>query len=227
LKNIFKIADSKEHHFYELELYPFQDEVLSLINDDLFYLSGGTCLSRFYYNHRYSDDLDFFFDGYYTDMNTFKIRTQNIINKISNIFKTEISLSSDYFIRLIIYKNEIPLKIEFIFENYKNIGVKQKINNFYIDAKDNIAVNKITTIFDRKTIKDYVDLYYLIKDFDLNFLIEQTKTKVVPVDYETLCLIFNENILEGQCLLKKEILLEDFNNFRKNLIKGILENAKK
>lgn len=25
-----------------------------------FFLTGGTALSRFYYNHRYSDDLDFF-----------------------------------------------------------------------------------------------------------------------------------------------------------------------
>ncbi|MDR0551108.1 MAG: nucleotidyl transferase AbiEii/AbiGii toxin family protein [Spirochaetaceae bacterium] len=28
-----------------------------------FFLTGGTALSRAYYNHRYSDDLDFFLDN--------------------------------------------------------------------------------------------------------------------------------------------------------------------
>jgi hypothetical protein len=43
-------------------LYLIQDEVLGLI-DGLglgFYLGGGTALSRFYLDHRYSDDVDLF-----------------------------------------------------------------------------------------------------------------------------------------------------------------------
>lgn len=37
-------------------------EVLAFIESSgtVFYLGGGTALSRFHYNHRYSDDLDFF-----------------------------------------------------------------------------------------------------------------------------------------------------------------------
>ena len=44
------------------ELYRFQDEVLREIfmTDHDFYLTGGTCLSRFYHHKRYSLDLDFF-----------------------------------------------------------------------------------------------------------------------------------------------------------------------
>ena len=43
-------------------LYALQDRVLEKIfsfKHDL-YLTGGTCLSRFYHEIRYSDDLDFF-----------------------------------------------------------------------------------------------------------------------------------------------------------------------
>ena len=44
------------------KLYALQDEILQIVfgleND--FYLTGGTALHRFYYNGRYSDDLDFF-----------------------------------------------------------------------------------------------------------------------------------------------------------------------
>jgi predicted nucleotidyltransferase component of viral defense system len=48
--------------FYSHKLYPFQDEVLKIINrlETGFYLTGGTAASRGYLHHRYSDDLDFF-----------------------------------------------------------------------------------------------------------------------------------------------------------------------
>lgn len=44
------------------KLYAQQDKILSLLSkmDTGFYLTGGTCLHRFYLNRRYSDDLDFF-----------------------------------------------------------------------------------------------------------------------------------------------------------------------
>ncbi|MDQ7060749.1 MAG: nucleotidyl transferase AbiEii/AbiGii toxin family protein [Sulfurimonas sp.] len=44
------------------ELYLLQDEILEIIIklENNFYLTGGTALHRFYYDARYSDDLDFF-----------------------------------------------------------------------------------------------------------------------------------------------------------------------
>lgn len=52
-------ANQNDIEFYEKLLYPLQDEIFTLIQTERFYLSGGTCLSRFYYNHRYSEELDF------------------------------------------------------------------------------------------------------------------------------------------------------------------------
>lgn len=54
---MLKIATEENIRYYEKKLYPLQDEICTLIQNDNFYLSGGTCLSRFYYQHRYSDDL--------------------------------------------------------------------------------------------------------------------------------------------------------------------------
>lgn len=47
------------------QLYALQDEVLEVVFsvENIFYLTGGTCLSRFYKEKRYSDDLDFFTNG--------------------------------------------------------------------------------------------------------------------------------------------------------------------
>ena len=44
------------------KLYLLHDEVLKTVFDTEreFYLTGGTCISRFYVEKRYSDDLDFF-----------------------------------------------------------------------------------------------------------------------------------------------------------------------
>jgi len=44
------------------KLYELQDKVLDIIfsTRTIFYLTGGTCLSRFYQEKRYSDDLDLF-----------------------------------------------------------------------------------------------------------------------------------------------------------------------
>ena len=44
------------------KLYLLQDKFLSwwVALDLPFYLTGGTALGRFYLNHRYSEDLDFF-----------------------------------------------------------------------------------------------------------------------------------------------------------------------
>ena len=48
--------------YYNDSLYPLQDRVLKAIQaaQTPFYLTGGTALSRCYFNHRYSDDLGFF-----------------------------------------------------------------------------------------------------------------------------------------------------------------------
>lgn len=40
------------------------DGAIEAFKDSPFYLTGGTTLSRGYYNHRFSDDLDYFLNGH-------------------------------------------------------------------------------------------------------------------------------------------------------------------
>ena len=46
------------------ELYKLQDKVLDVVfsAENIFYLTGGTCLSRFYKEKRYSDDFELDFN---------------------------------------------------------------------------------------------------------------------------------------------------------------------
>lgn len=44
------------------KLYQLQDKVFKVLSGhfDNLYLTGGTALGRYFLNHRYSDDIDFF-----------------------------------------------------------------------------------------------------------------------------------------------------------------------
>jgi len=223
------LATQEQKNFYERKLYPLQDIILNSKEINYFYLTGGTALSRFYYNHRFSDDLDFFCDGLKYTENEFAVFFQRFVYSIENEFdEINVTLNNKFFKRLFVKKNNIELKIEFIYEALKTIGSKIKINNFYLDSKENICANKITAISDRKTLKDFLDLYFLLEEFDFNEVIKWAEYKMVPLDYETAILAFKdiEKYIEGDVLLINAIDEEDFKFFRKKLIKMFLDYAK-
>jgi hypothetical protein len=219
-------AEPDQVAYYEKKLYPLQDEVLGVLTGTYFYLSGGTCLSRFYYQHRYSDDLDLFFNGFQNGQELFNIEYQRMVNALSEKFAIEILMAHDFFKRIIVSKKALNLKIEFVYENYKIIGERKKIDNYWIDSKENIATNKMTTIYDRKMVKDFFDLYFLLKDFNLKDLIIWAQTKIVPMDYEGTLLALKGPAMEGEVLTKLDVDRKEFEDFIKQLSRDILFYAK-
>ena len=220
-------ATSEERDFFENKLYPFQDEVFLLIQNEQFYLSGGTCLSRFYYDHRYSEDLDFFFDGFNLTRETYEVEFREIVNRISDSFQVEITVDAEYYKRGFIRKGDLELKVEFIYENYKNVGSRRKAQGILVDSRENIATNKLTAVYDRKTVKDFIDLYFILQDVLFEQVTAWAETKIVPLDYEGVLLAFAEQPLEGIALMKKDISPADFNRFMVELIDRILDHAKR
>lgn len=145
--------------YYNNTIYPLQDRVFPLFNDTPFYLTGGTALSRGYYNHRFSDDLDYFVN-YHSD---FQRITEIQIEKLVKAFKnTEVDYKGEYFCRVFI---EEKLKIEMVNDVPSHIG--ELVNHpvlGIIDSKENILANKLTAVVDRTLPKDIVDIYFLLKD---------------------------------------------------------------
>ena len=176
-------ATPEEVRYYEERLYPLQDQILGLMEGDAFYLSGGTCLSRFYFHHRYSDDLDFFFDGEKYPKEQYRELFYQIYQKIK--VKKEITVDAEYFKRIMVQdKSGTNLKLEFIYEYFPRVGAKVPFQSFFIDNKKNVAANKLTAIHGRNTNKDYFDLWYLLEEIDLEVALKGTETKMVPLDYE-------------------------------------------
>ncbi|MCP5498567.1 MAG: nucleotidyl transferase AbiEii/AbiGii toxin family protein [Leptospiraceae bacterium] len=223
---MLKLASPEQREFYETILYPMQDVIFSLLQSDKFYLTGGTCLSRFYFNHRYSDDLDFFFMGQEDELEIFELECNKVFQRIETDFKLEVSINNKSFKRIFAYKNENPLKIEFIYENFPLIGNRIKEKGILLDTKSNIASNKITAIHDRKTYKDYFDLFFLLKEFDLKDLLKWAELKKVPLDYEGTLLSLSLGELEGDVFMIQNIKEPDFKEFMKKLTGEILKHAK-
>jgi predicted nucleotidyltransferase component of viral defense system len=100
------------------KLYQLQDKFLSwwLSLGLPFYLTGGTALGRFYLNHRFSDELDFFtndnaqYAGSIAELNR-KIKGQFEINIQQSLF-------SDDFTRFFITEDDHFLKIELVNDGY-------------------------------------------------------------------------------------------------------------
>jgi len=146
--------------YYSNILYPLQDKVIPAFRDSPFYLTGGTALSRGYYNHRYSDDLDYFVN-YHSD---FQGISELIVEKLLKTFHdVEVDLKGEHFYR--VFVGQEKLKIELVNDVPSHIGTL--ISHPFlgiIDSKENILANKLTAVVDRALPKDMVDLYFLLKN---------------------------------------------------------------
>ena len=175
--------------YYKTKLYPLQDGALKIVKDLKlpFYLTGGTALSRFYYQHRYSDDLDLFVNN---DSN-FKIHIRSFFDYLNSPaipvnFKlnTERTNVGENFAQFFIYDDEIELKIDFVNDLAVRFGslVEDDILG-KVDSVRNILSNKISALY-RFAIKDYVDVWIIAKNYKFNWreIFSESKQKEATVD---------------------------------------------
>ncbi len=217
-----KIASEEERKLFYERIYPLQNRILRVISEDygsLIFLSGGTALSRFYFHHRLSEDIDLF--------TKLPEKISNIARRIAfllerNGLKTELEYASPSFARLWIG----DLKAEIITE-FNHLGRTIRVKEgFFIDNLANIGVNKITAFEDRAEMKDLIDLYFLSKNLRLERLLKLADMKREPVPYEEL-LSINQFGIIGEALLTVNVDEEELADFIGKL-KGIIEkNVKK
>ncbi len=147
------------------KLYNLQDKVLSVIfeAENEFYLTGGTCLSRFYMEKRYSDDLDFFTNN----SRRFSFAVKNIKQSLQKQFDLTIEVESKDFIRLRV--NDL-LQVDFVNDiasRYKDVVITK--DNYTIDNVENILSNKITAVIGRDNPKDIFDIYLIAKHYHVEW----------------------------------------------------------
>lgn len=196
---------------------------------DKFYLSGGTALSYYYLQHRYSEDLDFF------SQSEFKITAVNVWlkQKKSEIKYKTIDYQSSFnrnIFQIRFTKNEF-LKVEFTFFPFKPVETAKKIEGILVDSLIDIAVNKLFTIHQQPRGRDYFDLYTILqkKSYTIKKLTSLAKAKFDwHVDPLQLGVNFFkvDKFLDDPLLIKKvdrRALVGFFKRESRNLKQGILD----
>ncbi len=183
------------------KLYLIQDKFLTWWKtlDLPFYLTGGTALGRFYLNHRYSEDLDFFTNANPDYFNYItKLKTD-----IAKFFKLDVeqSLFTEDFSRIFINDNNTLLKIEFVNDIPYHSSKPIKYNFGLLDTAENILANKLTTIVGRDEPKDIFDVIYISLNYSFNWkdLFKHAKEKTVinEIDIEERLYTFPVEWLEN------------------------------
>ena len=152
------------------KLYQLQDKFLSwwLSLGLPFYLTGGTALGRFYLNHRFSDDLDFFTN----DNVQYAGSIAELKRKIKGQFEINIqqSLFSDDFTRFFITEDDHFLKIELVNDIEYYAGKPTPYKYGFIDTPLNILSNKLTALVGRDEPKDIFDIIHISTNYSFNWM---------------------------------------------------------
>jgi hypothetical protein len=139
----------------------------ALTNNPLFedyYLVGGTALAL-QIGHRHSVDIDLFSSN--------PLIESDITPALTAFGKTTILSKSK---NIVIYSvNDI--KVDFVYYQYKWIQAPLITNKFKIASKADIAAMKLNAISGRGSKKDFVDLFFLLKEYSLKEMIEFYKQK--------------------------------------------------
>ncbi|MCL1932001.1 MAG: nucleotidyl transferase AbiEii/AbiGii toxin family protein [Treponema sp.] len=156
-----------------------------------FFLTGGTALSRAYYNHRYSDDLDFFVNDdadYLAQVKEvfFKLKEDGffwdtVVDFISN--KTFTSFKVGW------SKSEALLKLDFVNDVASHFGEIVKTDIFHrTDSIRNMLSNKLTAIF-RYAAKDVADIREIALQEKVNWTqaINDARHKEAGVEIPIIC----------------------------------------
>ena len=224
MKKFYRKATSKELKFYQKEVYSLQDKIFKIasVYEDKIYLTGGTALSRFYFNHRLSEDLDFF-----TTTNDLKLIANDLIGRLKDEgFSIEINKLDVYFSRFTIDTQKFSLKIELVKEHNQWGSLTKTAHNIFINSLEDIGANKITAFEDRAEFKDIIDLYYITKKLTFDRLFEIAETKRIPIPYEEL-LTINTLGITGKVLMIDNIDEQLLTNFVKELKLKTEEEIKK
>ncbi|MFO7981039.1 MAG: nucleotidyl transferase AbiEii/AbiGii toxin family protein [Candidatus Aminicenantes bacterium] len=196
-----------------------------------FFLTGGTALSVFYLYHRVSDDLDLF--------SLQSVDFSEIDYWLRSSWKETCSKikQGPNFLSFLIEGT----KVDFVIDALSNKKNRERVEfendqSILIDNIDNIASNKLSCIVSRTEPKDFIDTYFLFKnysDLKIEDVYKNAKSKdAIFDDPPTAAFQLEEGISfikENPSLmpdLKRELNFKDVINFFEDLLEWIYAKFK-
>lgn len=141
---------------------------------DRFYFTGGTALAHYYLHHRLSVDLDFFSLAKFDSQATLAFVSEWLQSRNAVLNAREVGDVQIYEMR---FPDGYNLKVDFAHYPYKQVEPTTLIDGIAVDSKLDIAVNKAVAISQRTDVKDFVDLYFLLKEYSIYTLHELSNIK--------------------------------------------------
>ncbi|MDP3785175.1 MAG: nucleotidyl transferase AbiEii/AbiGii toxin family protein [bacterium] len=145
---------------------------------DNFYFTGGTPLAAFYLQHRLSEDIDLFIADKEVPLNfasSFIKKTGKALGIQKADYTNFLGLHS---FQLYFSKTNI-LKVDFNYYPFSRIEKGIKYKNVEVDSILDIAVNKVHTIAMKPRARDFIDIYFIIREKGYKFrdLLKKAKIK--------------------------------------------------
>lgn len=176
-----------------------------------FYLSGGTALSL-QLGHRESEDLDFF-----TKDNFRPEVLQEELVTFGTLQQTELAKGTlNTFIQ--------GVKLQFLEYPYLLTEPLVSWNTIQLSSVADIACTKLQTIGMRGSKKDFIDIYFLLKQYSLEDLFLLLKKKYPTVEYSQTHILkslvyFDDADAQPMPKMHKQVAWEDVKEKMKNVIK--------
>lgn len=181
---------------------PFQARVLENlfvagVGQNGYCFTGGTALAEFYLQHRHSEDLDVFT----RTPRSIKTDYLDVKRHLEHEgFEVRAESEQDEFVRFFVRHPEQSaeeLKVEFARYAGAQMSPALTVGRVVVDSFEDIAVNKVCAIYGRFEVKDFVDLFFILKEskFTLDHLVGRAKEKEGAFDWEDAILEFATKLL--------------------------------
>lgn len=160
-----------------------------------FYLAGGTGLALLI-GHRDSIDFDFFTPGSFD--------TQRFYTELLDLLKNHkvVKIQEEKNTLTIILDDHI--KISFFTFSYRIIGDFIEDENLKIASIIDIACMKLSAIVGRSVLKDYVDIYFILKLHALSEILENLAKKMPDLDHNLVLksLVYFADVIPEKIIFK-------------------------
>lgn len=218
-------------------LTPLQKESLeiffSLPDADSFCLTGGTALAAFYLQHRLSEDLDIFA----SEERLIRHTGNRFIEELkTRDFEVDIVRSFSSFVELVAKKEKESVRVHLAADSpFRFEDPTRTDTGFNIDSLIDIATNKLLALFGRFEPRDFIDVFFIVKEdyMNLDYLIGKGKEKDPGLDEYYLAIAFEkandfpDNIEKIPVNMLKHIDIEEMKAFFSKHAVRLLKKTRK
>ncbi len=179
-----------------------------------FYLTGGTALSRGCFNHRFSDDLDFFVN----DNPDFERLVGLSIEALTKKFRVTSEVEAHDYFQIHVHVDAVSLKIDMVNDIAVHDGeILEHPDMGRMDNIVNMLSNKISALY-RYEGKDVADILEISRNLDYNWndMISRARKKEAGVEPSIISEII-KNIPDSELQNIKWISNPDYAAMREDL----------